>query len=221
MREDEEEGNPTHRQKSSRPVEKIIKNIELSYYNFEKKSIKKSKEKDRRTSSKVVLNRNKKSMPILPFYQYQQKPQKGIQLRVFPQPSKDSRNSYKSKSKDFVNKISANNSIDTPKNLSRSKSKSNLVPIATNCIKKPTVAVLATKPEMKQSKVKSANGSLSKAQSTKNIHERRPLEECKDLQQRLEVRRESSRKESVKKEAGMKNMFKKVVQAKKMIKLNK
>ena len=159
-------------------------------------------------------------MPVLPFYQYQQKShQKGMQLKVLPQTNKDSRNSCKSK--DFTKKVSANNSIETP-NLSKSKSKSNLVPIAsTNCFKKQTIIVTTQKPEVKASKIKSANGSLSKAQSTKNIYERKPLEECRDLQIRLDSRRESSRKESVKKEPGVKNMFKKVVQAKKMIKLNK
>ena len=69
-------------------------------------------------------------MPLLPFYQYPQKYSKDVHFKHIPQPTKDSnRNSCKSKSKDLCRKGSASNSIDTPKNLSRTKSKSNLVPL--------------------------------------------------------------------------------------------
>ena len=86
-----------------------------------------------------MLNRNKKSMPVLPFYQYQQKPQKDFQFKIFPQANKETnRNSCKSKNV----KGSASNSIETPKNLSRTKSKSNLAPVnIEHHSKRPTICL--------------------------------------------------------------------------------
>lgn len=69
-----------------------------------------------------------------------------------------------------MKKESANNSIDTPKNLSRTKSKSNLVQF------KKTTPTL----DKPQSSNKASHAFLQKAQSTRNIHERRPLEEHRD-----------------------------------------
>ena len=178
-----------------------MKNIELSYYNFEKKGIKKSKEKDRSSRNKEMISRNKekemisrnkvssnfhsntninkhkKSMPMLPLYQCQYKsskevPSKGQQ----PISGKDSnRPSCKSKIKDPLKKISsANNSIDG-KNLSRTRSKPNILPVSIeNHRKKVNVAIENNYP--KNDRIKSANGSLQKAQSTRNMLERRPLE---------------------------------------------
>jgi hypothetical protein len=111
-----------------RPVEKIIKNIELSYYNFEKKDVKKAKDK------LSGLTKNKKSMPTLPLYQSQKAPKQPVKLAPNAPPSanpmlrsKDmNKLSIKSRSKEQFKKPSLNNSTDSPKNLSRSKSKSNL-----------------------------------------------------------------------------------------------
>lgn len=113
-----------------RPVEKVIKNIELSYYNFENKEVKKSKE-----HRPPTLKNNKKSMPALPLYQHAQKPptthhalKASInQPPLQPLKAKDTNKlSIKSRSKEQFKKPSLNNSTDSPKNLSRSKSKSNL-----------------------------------------------------------------------------------------------
>ena len=61
-----------------RPVDKIIRNIELSYYNFERKDIKRKE--------KPPLSKNKKSMPSLPLYQHIQKPQKHHKTALHPPP---------------------------------------------------------------------------------------------------------------------------------------
>ena len=168
-------------------------------------------------------------MPVLPFYQYQQKNHKEFQIKGFPQYNKDSnRNSCKSKSKEpQCRKGSASNSIETPKDLSRTKSKSNLVPLNfPNNSKKQTPQISKVQ-NNKIERPKSSQVVLRKAQSTKNIHERKPLEERKDLiqneQKRMskDNRRESIRKQSLKKQPGVKNMFKKVMQTKKMIKIHK
>jgi hypothetical protein len=113
----------TEREKM-RPVEKIIRNIELSYYNFERKDIQRKE--------KAPINKNKKSMPSLPLYQHIQKPQKHTKIAVNPAPTLKPKDMNKlsikprSKEQQQMKKISLNNSADSPKNLSRSKSKSNL-----------------------------------------------------------------------------------------------
>lgn len=84
--------------------------------------------------------KNKKSMPTLPFYQNQNKNSQSIKnIHSKPSPAmiaslqplkiKDiNKISNKPKSKDNnIKKESLNSSFDSPKNLSRSKSKSNLV----------------------------------------------------------------------------------------------
>lgn len=126
----------TEREKK-KPVEKIIKNIELSYYNFEKKDIKRVKEQDKR---QINNSKNKKSMPTLPLHQYQHQksaipPRPAhkhitnpmIQSTQALKPKDMNKLSIKSKSKEQFKRGSLNSSIDSPKNLSRSKSKSNLV----------------------------------------------------------------------------------------------
>lgn len=60
----------TQREKR-KPIDRIIKNIELSYYNFEKKEIKRNKESDRQKQTNI--SKHKKSMPMLPLYQNNQK----------------------------------------------------------------------------------------------------------------------------------------------------
>lgn len=166
----------------------MIKNVELSYYNFEKKNQKKSKEKERGQKIKQTMTRNKKSMPLLPFYQYQQKPSKENYLKV-PSFKEANRLSCKSKSKEQVKKVSASNSIETPKNLSRTKSKSNLVSVGENVSKQPTISLV----DKSSKSNRSEQVGLQKTQSSRNVCQRPPLEEKKDFQVR-EVRRESMKK---------------------------
>jgi hypothetical protein len=93
-----EEAVLTEREKR-RPVEKIIKNIELSYYNFEKKEVKRVKDKQ------ASLSRNKKSMPALPLYQHTHKAFKHsvkaapVQINPALKPKDTNKLSIKSRSK--------------------------------------------------------------------------------------------------------------------------
>lgn len=116
----DEEAGFTTREKTHRPVEKVMKNIELSYYNFEKKNIKKSKDNDFKDKNKnqaqTTLTRNKKSLPMLPLYQYQNKNhQKDFHHNLNPTikilgVKDNNRNSQKSKHRDPSKKVSVNNS---------------------------------------------------------------------------------------------------------------
>lgn len=119
----------TEREKR-KPIDKIIKNIELSYYNFENKDIKKVKEHEKH--KQITNNKNKKSMPTLPFHQHHPKntnhqhphPPKPINhlkhtvnphmaASVQPLKTKDANKlSIKSKSKDHLKKVSLNSSIE-------------------------------------------------------------------------------------------------------------
>ena len=121
------------------------------------------------------MARDKKgSMPILAFYQYKNtKESAKVQI-----PNKDSnRNSNHPRSKDGKSKrVSATNSTDTPKNLSRTKSKSTLLPIHHNHTKKVTISPL----EKHDKNTKTASSLLQKGESSRSIHQRRPLEERRD-----------------------------------------
>jgi hypothetical protein len=181
------EGITTNRERTVRPVEKIIKNIELSYYNFENKEIKKPKaheQKDKASKSTGQLVKAKKSLPNLKFYQYahgpaaKAPPQKPIVIHQnqppHPHPGLKSRdvNSKppKSRPKESCKKISLNNSIESHKNLSRSKSKSNLPTFqAEGASKRNSVRPFAESATNKADKIKSNPNSLQKTGSTKNI----------------------------------------------------
>jgi len=85
-------------------------------------------------------------MPVLPLYQYTVKNTTKVNSKPMPI---NNNNALKvkdtnrpmgiSKSKDVLKKISVNNSIDSPKNLSRSKSKSNLVQFQTDIQKRNSI----------------------------------------------------------------------------------
>lgn len=210
----------TQREKR-KPIDKIIKNIELSYYNFEKKEIKRNKESDRQKQTNI--NKHKKSMPMLPLYQNNQKkigrpipphPPKNVVLSTNIEPLRlrdTNKLSIKSKSKDHLKKVSLNNSLNSPKPLSRSKSKSNLVmlqePFGKRVSVKPFHEVAGA--GVKIQKTKSNPTSLQKAVSQKYLP--------KKDEQKKSVR--GVQKLDDKKQAGVKNMFKKVMQAKKIIKI--
>lgn len=86
-------------------------------------------------------------------------------------------NSKKSKQKHGSKKFSANNSIEEPKNLSRTKSKSNLVTaFALQHNKRNSVKVSQNEAVARNDKMKSTQASLIKTQSTKNILERKKSE---------------------------------------------
>lgn len=158
-----------------KPVEKIIKNIELSYYNFEQKEVKRVKEKG-------GLSRNKKSMPTLPLYQSQKKSQSNahnnprLKVTVNPPPNhtlkaKDmNKLSIKPRSKEQFKKASLNNSTDSPKNLSRSKSKSNLAMLQPDPVSKRNSVKAYQEPLLPiPPKNKSNPTSLQKTSSSKNF----------------------------------------------------
>lgn len=157
-----------------KPVEKIIKNIELSYYNFEQKEVKRVKEKG-------GLSRNKKSMPTLPLYQSQKNPQTSThnhpRLKVAVNPPNHSlkakdmnKLSIKPRSKEQFKKASLNNSNDSPKNLSRSKSKSNLAMLHPEPVsKRNSVKAHQETPLPLPPKNKSNPVSLQKTSSSKNV----------------------------------------------------
>lgn len=130
----------THRERTARPVERIIKNIELSYYDFENKEAKRPKahgQRDGAHRSAGQLAKAKKSMPSLKFFQCARDParpplQRPIVLHPNAPPhpqglrAKDANKPPKSRPKESLKKVSLNNSAESHRNLSRSKSKSNL-----------------------------------------------------------------------------------------------
>jgi hypothetical protein len=225
MKEDNYEGEIFTEREKKKPIEKIIKNIELSYYNFEKKDIKRVKEQDK--IKQANINKNKKSMPTLPLHQnYQKTPQHpprpihqskftGNHMIASSQPLKPkdvNKLTIKSKSKDHLKKVSLNSSIDSPKNLSRSKSKSNLVMLhpdhnsKRNSVKPFQEIVILPKNE----KAKSNPTSLQKTSSHKNFLKKEDPKKSTKAFEKLDEIKENN---------GLKNMFKKVMQTKKVIKI--
>lgn len=192
-----------------RPVDKIIKNIELSYYNFEKKEVKKAKQ--------PILAKNKKSMPSLPLYQHKHNTHKqphslktsAQHINTMLKPKDMNKLSIKSREKEQPKKASLNNSTESPKNLSRSKSKSNLAMLNPDPILKRNSVKAHQEPPVPQ-KNKSNPVSLHKTSSTKNVLKR---EEPKKLI------RVGEAVNSVSDKNGLKSMFKKAMQTKKLIKI--
>ncbi len=141
----------------------------------------------KRVKEKSGLSRNKKSMPTLPLYQSNKNPHTHTHPHPPPNPrlkvslnnqplnpilkNKDmNKLAIKPRSKEQFKKVSLNNSTDSPKNLSRSKSKSNLAMLhpdpssKRNSVKGHQEVPVPVAPKNKSNPV-----SLQKTSSSKNV----------------------------------------------------